>query len=108
MADTQIRRAIERIEEDDIISIGIDQVTLEAGEGLSIVPEMCQSWAEWHYQRRGFNRVIKMFEELIFPIAPRLETSNPRDRVYAFLGLNNNPQIQIEVEYGQTGEGVFA
>jgi hypothetical protein len=100
-----ICKAIKQIE-DGPLSTNLNQVILDA-KGLQIVAMMQRSWHDWHLLDRQSPTTSRRFEEFLSAVAPEMKTSDPRDRVYAFLGLNRDPSIQIEPDYSYTSDQVL-
>jgi hypothetical protein len=67
--------------------------------GFAAVPFMVRAWADWGpLSHRSIYASIP-FHALLSSVAPEALTSDPRDRIYAFLGLNRDPRILLEPNY---------
>ncbi|KAH8585865.1 heterokaryon incompatibility protein-domain-containing protein [Bisporella sp. PMI_857] len=103
-----ICEAIRKNEEEEVIPVGIDDVILESGGGMNMVPKMYQSWEKRHNPMHGSSHAVQSFEDFISYVVPHIKTSNPRDCIYAFLGLNDDPFVRIQPDYRYSTEEVFA
>ncbi|KAH6706571.1 heterokaryon incompatibility protein-domain-containing protein [Leptodontidium sp. MPI-SDFR-AT-0119] len=103
-----ICKAIQKNEGEEVIAVGLDEVTLESGTGFNMVPMMYRSWAERHDPMYSFSHAVQNFEDFISAVVPAMKTSDPRDCIYAVLGLNDDPFVQIQPDYRHSTEEVFA
>lgn len=97
-----ICNAMLQIEEDEILPVGIDDATISA-KGFEIVPIMQQTWQSLHCPQDSQSSPYPSFYKLLSSITPKMKTSLPQDRIYAFLGLNQDPNTEIEPDYRNSG-----
>lgn len=60
---------------------------------------MFQFWVQRHCPRPSEPHEHPALVEMIYSVTPCMSVSNPRDNIYAMLGLNDHPDIQIEPNY---------
>jgi hypothetical protein len=67
--------------------------------GMVALPIMIRAWADWvPWTCRSIHRSTQ-FDTLLSTLGSKALTTDPRDRIYAFVGLNRNPKILIEPDY---------
>jgi len=82
-----------------ILPVGLDNTTLSAVFGLTRVPIMRRTWKSLHHQGDHQSTPYPSITQLLSSSAPNAQTSVPQDRIYAFLGLNVDPNMTIEPNY---------
>ncbi|KAF5704622.1 het-domain-containing protein [Fusarium mundagurra] len=102
-----ICEAIMQVEQGDILSVGLEDVTISA-HGLAIISVMRRVWQSLHRPGDSESLTYPWFPELLSDIVSRMQTSLPQDRIYAFLGLSMDLNIRIEPNYGYSGDKVLA
>ncbi|KAK3376097.1 heterokaryon incompatibility protein-domain-containing protein [Lasiosphaeria ovina] len=93
-----ICEAIDQIDAQDILPV-VAEGTVLFSSGLRTAPIMRQTWRSLHLPGDNQSVPYPSITKTLSSIAPKMNTSVPPDRVYAFLGLNLDPRIQIEPDY---------
>jgi hypothetical protein len=76
-------------------------------QALTVIPTMMQAWADWDPSSHRSIHAPLPFHAILSRVAPYVSTTDPKDRVYTFLGLNRDPRIMLEPNYALSLEQVF-
>jgi hypothetical protein len=86
----------------DLEKEGISPHISAAEQATHILPIMLRAWADWNPLSYRPSEDSISFDAILSTLVPDTLTTEPVDRIYAFLGLNRRSQIVLEPNYRAT------